>query len=197
VAVADCTGHGVSGAFMSIIGTHLLDSIVNRNNVTKPSEILKVLNRKLKISLISKENEQTHDGMDIAIVTINTKTQEIEFSGAMRPVVIFHKNEILHIKGDLIQITSDIEVKQNSHFRNHTLSLDKGDMIYLFTDGIVDQFGGKKGKKLYSKGFLDWLSNVYVLPIQIQENQLKDYLNDWWKNSYEQIDDILILGIRL
>lgn len=197
VAVADCTGHGVSGAFMSIIGTHLLDNIVNRNNVTKPSEILKILNRKLKIALVSKDSVKTDDGMDISLITINKENYQIEYAGAMRPLILFKESELIHLKGDLIPITSDIETKQLKGFENQLIQLNEGDMIYMFSDGIVDQFGGKKGKKLFLKGFKNWLTDLYHYPVEEQKSMLTNYINNWWKDSFEQIDDILILGIKL
>jgi len=206
VAAADCTGHGVPGAFMCMIGSSLLNQIVQETNDFKPSSILEQLHVGIREALKQKETE-TRDGMDIALCHINRKKQQIEFSGALRSLLIYRGNTYKEKfnpehKGLIVQ-----EIKADKHpigglqsevkreFTNHTIQYYTGDTIYLFTDGFADQFGGPKGKKLMSKKFKEMLSSFQDKNMLEQYKHLENFLKEW-KEGYDQVDDILVVGIR-
>ncbi len=194
IVVADCTGHGVPGAFMSILGISFLNEIVNRDCYTSTGSILNQLREYVMKALqqTGKENEQK-DGIDMAICKIDQHTNKMEFSGAFNPVYIVKKSNLLEIHGDKmpIGIAADEEVS----FTTHTVSLDKGDMIYLFSDGFVDQFGGPEGKKFKYKPFRKLLVNISELPAYKQKEVL-DLEYHEWKGDQPQLDDILIMGFK-
>ena len=197
VAAVDCTGHGVPGAFLSIIGSYLLNSIVIHNDVYRPADILKHLNRKIKISLKSDGmRDQNSDGMDIALAVIDKEKHTIEFAGALRPMYLFSNNEFVELKGDKIPITSNISgTSVNSTYTNHEYPFHAGDQFYIFSDGIIDQFGGSDGKKYLTKRFKALLETIKNLPMSEQKELIKkDY--DQWRGRYDQVDDILVIGIR-
>ena len=195
VAAVDCTGHGVPGAFMSIIGTYLLNTIIINNGITNPAEILKQLNRKIKIALKSDNRDQNSDGMDISIAVIDKRHKTVEFASALRPVYLFKQDEFIEIKGDKIPITSSISGTTISTYTNHTYPFDNGDIFYIFSDGIIDQFGGEKGKKFLTKRFKQLLFEINPLSLQEQKEIIKKTLDNW-KGDNEQVDDILVIGIR-
>lgn len=196
IACVDCTGHGVPGAFLSIIGSSLLNSIVIHNGIHKPSEILKHLNRKIKISLKSDTNDQ-NDGMDIAIAVIDKDLHKLEYAGALRPMYLYCDNEFIELKGDKIPVTSNIiGTSFNNNYTNHEHSFNLGDQFYIFSDGIIDQFGGDEGKKFLTKRFKDLLESIKTLPMKEQKERIKKAHDEWRGNKYEQIDDILVIGIR-
>jgi len=196
IAACDCTGHGVPGALMSMLGNNILNQLVNEKGITFPEEILNQLHHEVHKALKQEELHLNQDGMDIALLTFNSET-EIEYSGAQRPLWII-KNEdstLLEIKADKFSIggnQSGIEKK----FVKHTISLSKGDCIYIFSDGFADQFGGSEGKRFMSKRFKDLLLANYTRPMPEQENELFKTLKNW-KGNQEQVDDILVIGIRV
>lgn len=192
----DCTGHGVPGAFMSIIGTYLLNAIIIQNGVTKPSEILKQLNRKVKISLNSENvRMQTNDGMDIAICVIDRENDTLEFASAMRSVYFFNNNEFIELHGDKIPISSDISGNIATTFNDQLYKLYPGDTFYLFSDGIIDQFGGKHNKKFLSKRFKQLLVDNQMFSMKEQKDAIQKAIEDW-KGNHEQVDDIMVIGIK-
>lgn len=196
IACVDCTGHGVPGAFLSIIGSSLLNSIVIHNGVHKPSEILKHLNRKIKISLKSDTNDQ-NDGMDIAIVVIDKDTHQLEYAGALRPLYLYCNNEFIEVKGDKIPVTSNIiGTSFNNNYTNYEHPFNPGDQFYIFSDGIIDQFGGEEGKKFLTKRFKELLEDIKTLPMKEQKDRIKKAHDEWRGNKFEQIDDILVIGVR-
>ena len=196
IITVDCTGHGVPGAFMSIIGTYLLNNIILHNKVYDPAEILKQLNRKIKISLKPDHLESsTSDGMDVAIVMYNEQTSILEFSGALRPLYLFQNGNLVVIKGDNNPISSDIRSTSLNKYHKHTIKINPSDCIYMFSDGILDQFGGEHGKKYLSKRFKELLHSVNHLPMVEQDKVISDAFFEW-KNGYDQIDDMILLGIR-
>ncbi len=197
VAAVDCTGHGVPGAFLSIIGSYLLNSIVIHNDVYRPADILKHLNRKIKISLKSDGmRDQNSDGMDIALAVIDKEKHTIEFAGALRPMYLFSNNEFVELKGDKIPITSNISgTSVNSTYTNHEYPFHAGDQFYIFSDGIIDQFGGSDGKKYLTKRFKALLETIKSLPMSEQKEHIKKEF-DTWRGRYDQVDDILVIGIR-
>lgn len=196
IIAVDCTGHGVPGAFMSIIGTYLLNTIIIQNGVSKPSEILKQLNRKIKISL-NTENilMQTNDGMDIAICVIDRENNSLEFGSAMRSLYLFNGNEFSELLGDKIPISSDISGNINAHYTDYEVKLQTGATFYMFSDGIIDQFGGKNNKKFLSKRFKQLVTDIQHMPMREQKTIIQATIEDW-KGEREQVDDIMVLGIR-
>ncbi len=195
--VVDCTGHGVPGAFMSIIGTYLLNSIIIQNNETSPAEILKQLNRKLKISL-KNENpaRQTNDGMDVSLAVLDTKNRKLSFAGALRPLFLCRKNNFVEIKGDKIPITSEIAGNVMAQFKESEFEIEKGDRFYMFTDGITDQFGGKENKKFLTKRFMQLIIDSQSMTMDEQLRLIIQTKNEW-RGKNDQIDDILVLGVQI
>jgi ligand-binding sensor domain-containing protein/serine phosphatase RsbU (regulator of sigma subunit) len=206
VAVADCTGHGVPGAFMCMIGSSLLNQIVQETNDFSPSTILEQLHIGIREALKQQETE-TRDGMDIALCHINRKKQQIEYAGALRSLLMYRGKTYIEKfapdhQGLLVQ-----EIKADKHpigglqnearrqFTNHTIQYYPGDTMYLFTDGFADQFGGPKGKKLMSKKFKEILSSFQDKNMLEQYKHLEKFLKDW-KEGYDQVDDILVVGVR-
>ncbi|NJO87860.1 MAG: SpoIIE family protein phosphatase [Chloroflexia bacterium] len=198
VAAVDCTGHGVPGALMSIIGYHLLKEALNENKQKTAGEILDKLNISL-IDMLSTHKTKgfSKNGMDIALCRIDIEKNELNFAGAMRPLY-WLKNDfnskIEVIKPNRYGIGDE---KQKSHqFKNHFIPLNSGDRCYLFTDGYTDQFGGKDDKKFLGRRFKELLLSLKGLPIQENESILFDTFAEWKGNKKEQTDDILIIGLE-
>ena len=198
IAAVDCTGHGVPGAFMSLIGYNLLNQIVNEKNSIDPAGILNELNKEVLKALYRNNPDNTSkDGMDISICTINLKTKEILFAGAMRPLYLFGKNGFKEIKGDKIAIGTNEEDRKNGiNFTTHSMQANKGDVFYICSDGYADQFGGINGKKMMTKNFKKMLSEIYTLPFEEQHELIMKYHRQW-KGDFEQVDDILVIGFSI
>jgi len=195
VAAADCTGHGVPGAFMSMIGIELLSNAASKHE--KTGDILMNLNANIKISLRQNADEEsTRDGMDIALCVIDTKNKIIEYSGANRPLWIIKakSNEILEIKATKKAIGGFTENEQIFDYNN--IQLASGDSIYLFSDGYVDQFGGKSNRKLMTKNFREILLSIQKLSMIEQKTHLDNYFENW-RGSNSQIDDVMVIGVKL
>lgn len=192
VAAVDCTGHGVPGALMSIIGNTILNQSLKELNVNSPADALQYLDRQLANNIHS-----INDGMDIALCSINQSTMELEYAGANNSLYIVRNKELIEIKADKKAI-GGIDTSPNSTktFTNHAIKLEKEDCIYLFTDGFADQFGGTKGKKLKYKNFQELLLKLNELKMDNQKEELLNYFNDW-KGNLDQIDDVLVIGIRV
>jgi serine phosphatase RsbU (regulator of sigma subunit) len=193
LAVADCTGHGVPGAFMSVVGMNLLNEIVNHRDIFHPSEILKELNAGVVSSLQQKQTE-TNDGMDIALLKISTDKKSVEYAAANRGLIQFTNGELKEYKPSKYPIGGFNSMMEKS-FETLKIEVKEGDMIYLSTDGYADQFGSDKNKKITTKKFKMLLESVSSKSLSEQENHLRDFINDW-KRGYEQTDDILVVGIR-
>lgn len=194
IAAADCTGHGVPGAFMSMIGNDMLNQIIMEKGITKPSEILNHLNKSMKRALKQEsEKSGTTDGMDIAICAMDIANRKVEYAGAMRPLY-FVSNEFGKIDGDSRSIGG--YTSEDFQFTNHDLNLNSGDTFYIFTDGYVDQFGGEKGKKFMTKNFQSLLSTIHKRPLNEQHDILDQTLSSW-KQEKEQVDDVLVIGIKV
>jgi serine phosphatase RsbU (regulator of sigma subunit) len=194
IAIADCTGHGVPGAFMSILGITLVSEIVNRGSYSSSADILNQLRESVMKSLnqTGEENEQK-DGIDMALCIINLETNQLEYSGAFNPIYIIKKNRLLEIQGDSMPI--GIAALEENSFTNHMIELGDGDVIYLFSDGFVDQFGGPEGKKFKYQPFRNLLMNIYNLPMYKQKEQvLSAFMR--WKGNLAQLDDVLMFGFR-
>lgn len=195
VAAADCTGHGVPGAFMSIVGNNLLQQAVNIYGLEKPNLILNDLNKNIsKILHQSEETSTVKDGMDIALLAIDKQNMSLEFSAAYNPLWLIRQGEIIEVPGNKHPVGAFVgeELKQ---FTNHKIELIKGDAIYVFTDGYADQFGGPKGKKFKYKQLQELLLSIQHLSMEDQKQKL-DKTIEHWRGNLEQIDDILIVGIK-
>ncbi|MBA3705622.1 MAG: tetratricopeptide repeat protein [Bacteroidetes bacterium] len=195
-AVADCTGHGVPGAFMSLMGHNLLREIVSRKNNFNPSEILDELNLKvLKTLKQDSKNTSAKYGMDIALISMDKKRNRIEFAGAHNPLYIIRNKECIQLKAEARSIGS-FPREDKKGFMNQSFQLQKGDMLYLFSDGYTDQKGGPDGKKLFSKPFRELLQDLCELNVSEQHWQLDTNIINWQGNK-KQTDDILVVGIRM
>jgi len=210
VAVADCTGHGVPGAFMSMLGAAFLNEIVNKEYITHTGVILRRLRKEVIKSLQQKgdTNEDlstVKDGMDMTICTIDNKEGTLQFSGANNPLYILTKDneevQLREIKGDKMPIAI---YEKMDKFTTHTIELATEQRIYLFSDGYADQFGGPKGKKFKYKPFKQLLIDSYALPINEQHSLMEKAIDDWMmlsdeegNKAYEQVDDITLLGIKI
>jgi len=194
VAAADCTGHGVPGAFMSMLGITLLNEIVSKSRLDNPNQILNFMRQKVKASLkqTGKQMEQK-DGMDIALCMINTDNLHLQYAGAYNPLYIFRNNELIEFKADRQPIAIH---KKERDFTNHQIDLKKGDTIYIFSDGYYDQFGGDENKKFYVRQFKQLLKNINQKPMKEQHNILNNTFGDW-KGDNDQIDDVLVIGMRI
>ena len=198
-AVADCTGHGVPGAFMSMLGIAFLNEIVSddtHNPATCSANlILNDLRNKVVTSLRqSIDNDTTRDGMDIALVMINTKTYELQFAGAYNPLYILRNKELAEVKGDRMPV--GIHSKKDGSFKNNPGKLKKGDRLYMFSDGFADQSGGIKGRKYLKKRFREFITENSDKPMKIQKEIIESEFNKW-KGEREQIDDVLVVGFEL
>jgi serine phosphatase RsbU (regulator of sigma subunit)/HAMP domain-containing protein len=193
VAAADCTGHGVPGAFMSLVGHNVLNQ--STKVYSKPSQVLNSANRLSAEAMRADSGEHfMKDGMDIALCTIDSETLELEYSGAHNPVYIIRGSEFISIDGDSFSIGTYVNGERE--FTNHVFQLQKGDMIYLFSDGYADQFGGPNGKKFMRKRFRELLMSISALSMNDQQSGLAKAI-DAWQNGIEQVDDVLVIGIRV
>jgi serine phosphatase RsbU (regulator of sigma subunit) len=193
-AAVDCTGHGVPGAFMSLVGANALNSAVREHKITKPSEILNQLNKYVSDSLNKDEDGGVRDGMDMTICAINYDKLTLEYAGANNPLYIIRNGEFLITKADKLAIASFKEGEQE--YTNHKFQLESGDIVYVFSDGYADQFGGERGKKFMYKNFRQLLLDNHQKPLEEQKFILYNTLNNW-KGTNEQIDDILVIGIKM
>jgi PAS domain S-box-containing protein len=196
VAAVDCTGHGVPGAFMSIIGNTMLNQILNHLEVTTAASALDYLDAEMKNSL-NKENEEMplRDGMDIALCFVDIKDKQLEFAGANNPLYLVRNKELIKIAADKQPITPSREY-EHKPFTNHKVELQKGDCVYLFTDGFADQFGGPKGKKFLYKQFQELLVRISNESMEDQKRLLYEAF-EAWRGNQPQVDDVLVIGIRI
>jgi len=194
VAAADCTGHGVPGAFMSMLGISFLNEIVNGDNETKPSLILNRLRYLIKstLSQTGKEGE-SKDGMDIALCVIDLESKSLEYAGAYNPLYLIRNGELIETKADKMPV--GIHLAEKDSFTNSFLSFEKGDCIYLFSDGYVSQFGGEYGRKYMAKPFKKMLAIISEKPMETQCEMLEQEFEEW-RGFNPQVDDILVIGIR-
>jgi ligand-binding sensor domain-containing protein/serine phosphatase RsbU (regulator of sigma subunit) len=195
IAACDCTGHGVPGAFMSIIGSSLLNEVMNETDLTQPAQIMDLLREKLIYVLKQQTSEiESKDGMDMVLCCIDKKKKLLHFAGANNPLYFVHANEITEHKVDKQPVGVHGDVLKP--FTDRELPTEQGDVIYIFTDGYPDQFGGDKGKKFMYKRFKETLLALHKNPMHEQRNELEKAFNDW-KADHEQVDDVLVIGIRI
>ena len=195
-AVADCTGHGVPGAFMSIIGSNALNQVVVEKISSQPGKMLNNLNKILSETLKQHINHtKLKDGMDIALCSLNLQTLELQYAGAHNPLLVVRAKEFIEIKANNTTIGT-YEPDNIETYQNHIVQLQKGDTIYIFSDGYVDQYGGPESKKFGLEQFRNMLSNINTIPLDEQKQILAASI-DKWRGDTEQVDDILIMGVRV
>ena len=196
VAAADCTGHGVPGALISIVNFNLLNKAVLEKDLVSPSDILDAVNIWLTESLHQTYGESTvRDGMDVTLIAIHKHSNEVLFAGANNPIYHITNGELHQIKGDKFPVGAFIEDKIQK-FTTKRFTVEKGDSIFLFSDGFADQFGGPKGKKYKYAQFQEKLKATYTLSLtQQHEIMRKEFLD--WKGAHEQVDDVLLIGIKI
>jgi serine phosphatase RsbU (regulator of sigma subunit)/HAMP domain-containing protein len=194
-AAVDCTGHGVPGAFMSLVGHNILKDIINNTNIAKPSEIMDRLREGVVNTLhADKSGKETKDGMDMTLCCINYDTLELQYAAAFNPLYIVRDSELVEYKANKFPIGMFIGEKTN--FTNHSVQLRKGDQIFIFSDGYADQFGGPKGKKFMVGNFRKMLTEV----AKAEPNEQKQILDNTlvsWQGEQEQVDDVLIIGVKI
>lgn len=192
---ADSTGHGVPGAFMSMIGSALIQEIVTRKEITKPSEILRTLDREISSTLNQNvDSAKSNDGMDMVVCEFNLKTRLLRFASAMRPVILIMDEEQFYIRGNRCSVGG--EVAKEKFFDDQEYFLKPGDIVYLFSDGFPDQFGGEAGKKMKMVRLKELLDEVVELPMDEQYKRIKKYFEDWM-GDLPQVDDVLFMGIQI
>lgn len=195
VVVADCTGHGVPGAFMSLIGNTLLNKIVNENGITDPAEILNQLRDEIIKSLKQTGNDlESKDGMDVVVCSFDEDMRSVEFAGANNPLYLVRNNELLITKGDKQPV--GYFIGGHKPFNNHKIKLEAGDHLYMFTDGYQDQFGGEYDRKFMVRNFKKLIVEINQKSLQEQKEQLVNTMENWMVRT-KQIDDMLIMGIRV
>jgi len=213
--VVDCTGHGVPGALMSVIGVNQLNKIIKENKISSPDKVLEHLDQGVTQSLRQHQHENvSHDGMDLALCLLDKETNTVHFSGANNPLWIITKNVdnpaiAPYTKGNLykkdhfslVEITPDKKsisspYKTDSGFKLHSIQLSKGDTLYIFSDGFADQFGGNNAKKFKKSKFKELLVGISAQPMPEQKNAILKAFEDW-KGSFEQIDDVCVMGVKV
>ncbi len=193
LAVVDCTGHGVPGGFMSVIGAEVFEQAVKEKR-NSPGEALAFVNKKIKSFLKQQQpGSNSRDGMDANLCYINKKENKLLFSGANRPLYIIRNKELKEFEPTKSALGGITETEQA--FKDHEIKLEKGDTIYLFSDGYADQFGGEKGKKMMTKNFKKLLLEIHEKPMEQQKTILHDNFIAW-RGALEQLDDILVLGFK-
>ena len=194
VVAADCTGHGVPGALMSMIGLEIIDKTINDDNIEIPSRILAVLDKGLEKTFSREKNIGTiiRDGMDVGLCVIDKKRRKVIFSGAFFPLYLIRNNSLIEIKGDKIIIGMN---QEGLTYSDHELDLMENDIFYLFSDGYVDQFGGSERKKFMYRRFRYLLLTIHNFPVNDQKSILEDNIKTWMGGN-NQVDDIMVIGFR-
>lgn len=195
IAVCDCTGHGVPGAFMSIIGHNSLNKVVREYGITKPSSILDHLNTEVLKALMQRNEETINDGMDMALIAFNRKKFTLEFAGAYNPLYLVRNGEVITYKGDRFPIGMTA-ISEKKSFSNQQIDIQPGDMLYMCSDGYADQFGTEDVKKYKSGNVKKLLGEIWSLPVEEQKIKLEqETLN--WRGNLPQVDDILFIGTKI
>lgn len=194
VTAVDCTGHGVPGAFLSMIGCNLLDEIV-LGGESDPGKILRRMNNEMVRTLRQDETDNT-DGMDMALCVVDTQNKVVEFAGAKNPMVYVTNDEVFRVKGDKDCIAGGTGYLDHD-FTTQRIEITAPTWFYLFSDGFLDQFGGEHGRKFLMKNFSELLGSIAILPPDQQRTMLKNVLREWIGKQYHQIDDILVIGFKI
>jgi serine phosphatase RsbU (regulator of sigma subunit) len=195
-AAVDCTGHGVPGAFMSILGHNFLNQVVKEMNITEPGKILDEVNKKVSETLYNGHGYIKGEyGMDIALATLDKQKMNMQFAGAYNPLCVVRNGEMTEIKADRFSIGSFI-LNSSKNFNNHSIKLKTGDVVYLFSDGFADQFGGDKRRKFMVERFNELLIEIHGMGMNAQKRRLMQVFEEW-KGGHEQLDDILVMGVKI
>jgi serine phosphatase RsbU (regulator of sigma subunit)/HAMP domain-containing protein len=194
IAAIDCTGHGVPGALMTVIGNSLLNQIVTFSGITRPAEILRQLDRKLYDTLKQHGGSVTSDGMDMAVCHYQLGGDKLTFAGARRPLYLMRDGRLSEIKGSRAPIGSYVQDVEKD-FADHEVAVERNDTVYLFSDGLQDQFGGFEGKKYMISRFRELLHEIQELTMPQQKDRIEKEMSGWQKD-FEQTDDMLLIGIR-
>lgn len=196
LACADCTGHGVPGAFMTVIGSSLLNQTIIDNKITEPAKILAELDKQINFTLKQQKDYDisVQDGMDLSLIKVNKSIKEFIITGAKRPVVFIRDKQLQDLKGSKFSIGG--MRTDEKRFDEIKISYKEDDMLYFYTDGYTDQFGGEKGKKFSSKRLKENFLSIHRLSVAEQKQNLNSTMNKWM-NELEQVDDMLIIGIKL
>jgi serine phosphatase RsbU (regulator of sigma subunit) len=194
VVAADCTGHGVPGALMSMIGLKLIEKTINEDNIETPSGILAVMNKGLEKTFSREKNIGTiiRDGMDIGLCVIDRNRKKIEYAGAFFPLYIIREDSLIEVSADKIIIGMNPD---GQSYIDHEIDLQENDMFYLFSDGYVDQFGGDENKKFMYRRFRYLLLTIHNFPVNDQKSILEENIKTWMGNN-EQVDDMMVIGFR-
>lgn len=195
LVTADCTGHGVPGAFMTVIGSSLLNQIIVEGGISEPSLILRELDKRINVTL-KQEKERlltVQDGMDLSLLKVDRSKKQFTFTSAKRPAIFIRDKQIREIKGSKFSLGGMRTGEK--YFEELTMDYKEDDIIYFFTDGVTDQFGGEKGKKYSIKRLRELLLNIHMLPMHDQKKRLELTIEKW-KGNLEQVDDICLVGIR-
>lgn len=195
VAAVDCTGHGVPGALLSVVGHNALHQTVNELGITQPSNVLDSMNTIIKNILHQDKDSDIKDGMDMALCTFNKETMMLEYAGANNPLYIVSDKTLNIIKPSRLTVGS-VEETVVEPPKNNSIQLKKGDCFYIFSDGYADQFGGPNNKKFKSSRLQELLIEINDKPMQEQRQLVCDAFIQW-KGNYEQVDDVLVIGIRV
>lgn len=190
-AAVDCTGHGVPGAMVSLVGFNGLNRCVRLLYLMQPDKILNELAKVVEESF-GESNEEVRDGMDIALCNLDYRAKKLLYAGANNPLYLVRKGALMEIKADR-QAVGKVECRKP--YTQHSIDLQKGDCIYIFSDGFADQFGGEKNKKYTYKRFRELLLNIHELPMEKQKEILKREFKNWQK-EYEQTDDVCVFGVK-
>lgn len=192
---ADSTGHGVPGAFMSMMGISMLNQIVREKHVTTAAQVLNLMRTNIKTALnqTGKKNEQK-DGMDMALCALNTKNNVVQFAGAYNPLLIIRNKEIIEYKADKMPV--GIYIKEKESFTNNEIQLQKGDILYLFSDGYVDQINYNNKEKFMRKRFKKLLLEICEKPMSEQKEILNERFEEW-KTGGKQVDDVVVFGVKI
>jgi serine phosphatase RsbU (regulator of sigma subunit) len=194
-SVADCTGHGVPGAFLSLIGLEFFRQIVVDREILQPASILNEMNHYFDKVFGNLDELSLKDGIDLAFCAYDFRNHILEYAGAFNPLYILRNNEIIEVKGDRIIVGPEYGIERGL-FTNKSFSLEEDDVIYLFSDGYADQFGGPEGKKYKYRRFRHLLMSIHQLPMHEQQSRLEENMNEWMGPGHEQIDDQMVIGIR-
>ncbi|MBX3102697.1 MAG: SpoIIE family protein phosphatase, partial [Bacteroidetes bacterium] len=195
MVVADGTGHGVPGAFLTLIGYLLLNQIVMEKRVVQPAEILRLLHLGVRTALKQDEDEgSSRDGFDMAVATFNLKTYEVEYAGANLPFYYYQDWEVHEVKPTKKSIGGE-QLEEERTFQNHFIQLRQGDAIYMYTDGFVDQMGGPQEKRFTSRRFRDLILRTQHESLATQRALLNLEWKDW-KEDREQLDDVTVFGLK-
>lgn len=198
IVCADCTGHGVPGSMLSMIGMTLLKDICNRDNVNTPSDILSHLEKEIQNILNQNEDTQSNDGMDMTVVQFNPETYKALISSAMQTLVVIKNNELMKLKGESVPIGGDplIRKKMKKDFKTMEIQLNENDIIYMFSDGYVDQFGGENEDKFKMRRMIDLIKRIHHKTMNEQQKLVEEKFYSW-KGDNSQVDDVIFMGIKV